>query len=237
MPDGAPEQTAPDRSDRFDGADQDDWADQDAGGVTGPAGGLGTDHTTVAVLLRHNADAVLAALDRSAPRAGSPLTALLAARTVAEVIEDATRLLVDDARAAGHTWTEIGQVLRTTRQAAHQRFSGAAEPGTSSYAPLERRAGQIVAQMRDGDWSGVVADWDATMRERLTVEGLAGVWRQLAGNTGALEAIGRPSAVRKGPFVIVDVPLAFEHGPMKARVTFNRDRTVAGLFILLPDAG
>jgi len=28
----------------------------------------------------------------------------------------------------------------------------------------------------------------------------------------------------------------FEHGPMKARVTFDRDDSVAGLFILLPDA-
>lgn len=212
MPDGAPEQT---------GA-----ADRDA------------DHEAVALLLRHNAGAVVTALRSSAEASGSVLAALLAARTVAEVIEDATRLLVDDARAAGHTWTEIGQVLRTTRQAAHQRFSGTTEQsGTTPFATQERRAGQIVAQMRDGDWAGVVADWDATMRQKLTPDGLADVWRQLGANTGPLRAVGRPSAVRRGPFVIVDVPLAFEHGPMQARITFNRDGTVGGLFIQLPDAG
>jgi hypothetical protein len=35
-----------------------------------------------------------------------------------------------------------------------------------------------------------------------------------------LEGIGRPSVTRKGPYRIADVSLVFEHGPMKARVTF-----------------
>jgi hypothetical protein len=61
------------------------------------------------------------------------------------------------------------------------------------------------------------------------------VWQQVLSKAGALQAIGRPSVARRGPFRIADVPLVFEHGPMKARVTFDRDSSVAGLFILLPD--
>lgn len=79
-------------------------------------------------------------------------------------------------------------------------------------------------------------DWDETMRRKLPVEQLSDVWQQVVSKAGALQAIGRPSVVRKGPFHIADVPLVFEHGPMKARVTFDRDDCVAGLFILLPDA-
>ncbi len=73
------------------------------------------------------------------------------------------------------------------------------------------------------------------MRTKLPVEQVAELWQQLSRSAGALQAIGRPSIAHKGPFRIADVPLVFEHGPMKACVTFNRDNSVAGLFILLPD--
>ncbi|MGI8903515.1 MAG: DUF3887 domain-containing protein [Solirubrobacteraceae bacterium] len=107
---------------------------------------------------------------------------------------------------------------------------------STEFAPLAQRSTEIIEQIRDRDWDHVTADWDETMRSKLPVEQLAEVWQQVVSKAGALQAIGRPSVVRKGPFRIADVPLAFEHGPMKARITFDRDSSVAGLFILLPDA-
>jgi hypothetical protein len=47
-------------------------------------------------------------------------------RLAAQHIADAERMLrsaVDDARHAGATWQQIGDVLGTTRQAAHERFT------------------------------------------------------------------------------------------------------------------
>jgi len=48
-------------------------------------------------------------------------------------------------------------------------------------------------------------------------------------------AIGRPSIVGRGPYRVCDVPIVFEHGPMRARVSFNRAGSVNGLFITLPE--
>lgn len=194
-------------------------------------------HDTLAQLLHDNAEVVLQALARAPDEPRFPLSALIAARTMAEVIDDVTRVLVQEARRAGHTWQEIGQVLRITRQAAQQRFGGTSmDDASTELAPLAQRSIEIIEQIRDRDWDRVAADWDQTMRTKLPIEQLAEVWQQLSRNAGALQAIGRPSIVRKGPYRIADVPLVFEHGPMKARVTFNHDNSVAGLFILLPDA-
>lgn len=64
------------------------------------------------------------------PAAGSPLDALAAARELSSVTDMALRAAVDQARAAGQSWSKIGDVLGTTRQAAFQRFGRPADPGT-----------------------------------------------------------------------------------------------------------
>ena len=168
----------------------------------------------------------------------SMISALLAARTVAEAIEDATRLLVSEARRVGHTWQEIGELLAISRQAAHQRFGASAgKPGPADAEPsLARRAVELVGQLGELDWEAVSADWDATMRAALPLPELAAVWDRVLSSAGELEAVGRPVITRRGPYRIVDVPLVFKHGPLKARITFNHDSSIAGLFILLPDA-
>lgn len=51
------------------------------------------------------------------------LTAVGAARTMVQLADDVLRALIEDARRDGHSWSEIGEVLGTTRQAAFQRFS------------------------------------------------------------------------------------------------------------------
>lgn len=191
----------------------------------------------LARLLVDNTEAVMHGLRPAEPRGQSVMPALVAARTAADVIDKATHVLVRDARGAGHTWEEIGQMLGISRRAAKRHFA-AAESDTQGnrFLSLERRATEVVEQIRDGEWDAVVVDWDETMRAKLPTERLAEVWQQVSGQSGALQALGRPSIRRRGPYRIADVPLAFEHGPMKARVTFNHDNSIGGLFILLPDA-
>ncbi len=52
----------------------------------------------------------------------SPLDVVKAARQLSAAAAAAMQAAVDRARAAGHSWREIGDVLDTTRQAAFQRF-------------------------------------------------------------------------------------------------------------------
>ena len=49
---------------------------------------------------------------------------LAAARAVREAAEALEQALVDESRAAGATWSEIGAAYGMTKQAAQQRFRG-----------------------------------------------------------------------------------------------------------------
>jgi hypothetical protein len=190
---------------------------------------------TLAALLEHNVEVVVSRLRAEGTASGSPLTALVAARTAAEVIDEVTLVLVGDARSDGHTWAEIGRLLRISRQAAQQRFTEAADGAPAGSDRLAERALQIVEQLRDHDWAGVTADWDEVMHDQLGADDLRKVWTRLRRNAGPLVAVGRPSVVPQGVHRIVDVPLAFKRAPMRARVTFNLDDSVAGLLLMTPD--
>jgi hypothetical protein len=184
----------------------------------------------LAVLLERNLEPVLATLRG----AGSPLAGLSAAITLGDAVEETIQTFVSDARNAGHTWHEIGELLAISRQAAQQRFGRAPDGGDPEEARLGKRAVEIVQQLARHDWTSATGDWDQTMRAKLPLSELATTWEQIIANTGPLTASGRPSISRKGPFLVCEVPLVFEHGPMRARISFNRSGEVSGLFITLP---
>jgi hypothetical protein len=187
----------------------------------------------LAQILRQNVSVVSATISGDTD-ATPPMTALLSARMAADAIEQATSVLVAQSRRAGRTWQEIGELLSITRQAAQQRFNeGTSDP---QHAALASRAAEVVSQINAGAWAEVTADWDEVMRTKLSVDQLAETWQQIVLNTGPLQTIGQSSVTQKGPYRIVDLPLLFMHGPMKARVAFNHDQKISGLFVLLPDA-
>jgi hypothetical protein len=68
---------------------------------------------------------------------------------------------VDRARAAGHSWKRIGDVLGTTRQAAFQRFGRPVDPRTGEPmtravpAGLTERALAIFVAQAEGRWEDV----------------------------------------------------------------------------------
>ncbi len=53
-----------------------------------------------------------------------PLDGLCESAGLARAVDKLQRQLVRQARAAGQTWTEIGEALGVSRQAAWERFSG-----------------------------------------------------------------------------------------------------------------
>lgn len=170
-------------------------------------------------------------------RPGSPLEAVTAARELSATADAALQESVDRARAAGHSWREIGDVLETTRQAAFQRFGRPVDPRTGQ--PMVRqvlpgatdRAVAILWLMAQGRWDEVRRDFDATMTDRLPADDLARGWAQVVGMVGALERAGEPTAVVAGIGTVVDVPLHFEAGDRTGRVSFNPDGQITGLFI------
>jgi hypothetical protein len=171
------------------------------------------------------------------PGVGSPLAAVAAARELSAAAAAALQASVDRARAAGHSWKEIGDVLDTSRQAAFQRFGRPVDPRTGE--PMNRtvlpdaedRAAEIFGHLAAGRWEAAGADFGEHMRERVDAGRLAAGWAHTSGLIGQFERMGAPLARSDGEHTIVDIPLYFEAGDANGRATFDREGKVVGLFI------
>jgi hypothetical protein len=172
-------------------------------------------------------------------RAGSglPLEALAAARDLSAAVGEGMQQAVDRARAAGHSWREIGDVLGTTRQAAFQRFGHPVDPRTG--APMSTtitpgtvdRAVAIIASVADGRWEEARGDFNAKMSQALDATRLADAWARMASLVGGYEGMGEPFAHRVADNTVVEIPLRFEAGEATGRVVFDEDGKVAGLWL------
>lgn len=176
--------------------------------------------------------------------ATSPLEALRQALDAVRTAESRLRSAVDAAREAGHPWSEIGDVLGTTRQAAFQRFGRPIDPRTGApmnAALLPGAADAAVAlfvNLAEGNWDEVRRDFDAKVAQALPdAASVASTWAAIAGRYGRYEQrMGEPLAHQLGDYTVVDIPLRFEVGEQVGRVSFSPDGKVAGLFVLPPEA-
>ncbi|MDG4663230.1 DUF3887 domain-containing protein [Mycobacterium sp. 236(2023)] len=171
------------------------------------------------------------------------LALIRAAREVQEGSESLMAAAVDQARDAGRTWKEIGEVLGVSRQAAFQRYGKPIDPRTGEIMNTEVLPGvdelarKVIDDLAHARWADITARFDATMRDRLTEDGLAEAWAHIVGLAGAYEGHGDTDSARAGDFTTTNTPLAFEAGDFVARITFRDDQTIAGLYILNPDVG
>jgi len=171
-----------------------------------------------------------------------PLELVRAAHEIRDGAEALMAAAVQQARGAGQTWQDIGEVLGVSRQAAFQRYGKPIDPRngeviTSSPLPgAIELARAVIDDHAHGRWAEVNERFDDTMRAGLTEEGLAEAWAYLVGLAGVYERHGETDVVRAGEFTITNTPLAFEAGDFVARITFRDDQTIAGLYILNPDA-
>jgi hypothetical protein len=151
--------------------------------------------------------------------------------------QDLLRAAVDRARAGGHTWQEIGDVLGTTRQAAFQRFGRPIDPRTGEpmATALLPGAGEkalaLLSRWARAEFDRMTDDFDETMRQGLPAGELARVWAMVIGTVGAFEGLGEPVAHVAGPVTVVDVLMRFEAGQFVGRVSFDQEGAVAGLFV------
>ena len=190
-------------------------------------------HDPVAITIRDTAIRLVAELAR--PGAGSPLAAVAAARELSTATHAALQAAVDWARAAGHSWQEIGDVLGTTRQAAFQRFGHPVDLRTGT--PMSRvvppdatqRATAFLGRFVGGRWEEVLEDFDDRIRQRHDVHRLAGGWAHMIGMFGSYQSMGEVSPVQAAYDIVVDVLLRFGAGEAMLMVRFDRDGKVAGL--------
>lgn len=170
-----------------------------------------------------------------------PLELVRAAREVQARAEALIAAAVLQAREAGKTWQEIGEVLGVSRQAAFQRYGKPIDPrtggpmNTTALPIADELTTTVIDDLAHARWADVSARFDATMRDRLTDEGLAEAWAHIVGLAGAYEGHGDTDTVRAGDFTTTNTPLNFEAGDFVARLTFRDDESLAGLYILNPD--
>ncbi|MFF4500082.1 DUF3887 domain-containing protein [Streptomyces sp. NPDC001401] len=181
---------------------------------------------------------------------GSPLTApayldlVRHAQGVDDLAEQVLKLCVQQCRDAGHTWQEVGDLLGVTRQAAFQRFGKPIDPRTGE--PMDKtvrmsdaaeRARTIVTAVLEGRMDEARQSFNTQVLEAFTDEVRGNGLATVTGLVGEFEGFGEgePFVRRIGDHTVVDIPLQYEAGDMKARVAFDTDEKVAGIFILAPE--
>jgi hypothetical protein len=192
-----------------------------------------------------------AAASALADRVGRPLDdpdyldLVRVARDVRDLADVVLARCVDQSRDARHTWQEIGDLLGVTRQAAFQRFGKPIDPRTG--APMDKtismtdpggRAIEILKDVLDGRMDQARSSFNDQVRAAFTDDVRDSGLATVAGMVGALEGIdaAEPFVRRIGDHTVVDVPLRYEAGDMKARVAFDTDEKVAGLVIIPAEA-
>jgi hypothetical protein len=170
----------------------------------------------------------------------SLLDAIAFIQGAASGLGEGMQAAVQRARAAGRTWAEVGQVLGMSRQAAFQRFSRPADPRTGE--PMSRsmlpdaaaRGTALLTDLVAGRWAEVCRDFGDKVAQKLDAEGVALLWARLTGMYGQLEQMGEPVAYQAADRTLVEVQLSFEAAERTARISYDRDGRVAGLFFLPP---
>jgi hypothetical protein len=166
-------------------------------------------------------------------------------RTMADEAVQVLKLCVQQSRDAGHTWQQIGELLGVTRQAAFQRFGKPIDPRTGEpmdktvrMADATERAVEVVTQILEGRMAEARRSFDAQVSAGFTDKVRGDALATVTGLVGAFEGFGdtAPFVRRIGDHTVVDVPLRYEAGEMKARVAFDSGEKVAGLFFLPPEA-
>jgi hypothetical protein len=194
------------------------------------------DREVMAMMLTTNVQLVADVLRAEEHSPGQAMRAIAATRSLDMVVEDTLRALVDQARATGHTWAEIGDLLRVTRQAAFQRFGG--RPPTSedggTVAPVQgavEHAVPVLQAFFDGRFNDVRSSFGERMLNACSVELLADVREKVRREAGDVQALGTPAVSVRDGYTAVDIPVVLDRADGIGRVVLDADRQVAGFFV------
>jgi hypothetical protein len=202
------------------------------------------EHELLGIVLTQNAGLVAGAVGAPAGAARPPaLEALAAARSAGIVLDYIVRILVGRARAEGRSWAAVGDALHVSRQAAFQKFGGDddADEGMTeipdgALPDAAGLAGGVIADFAAARWTPMRAGFTPRMQEACSAALLTSVRATLAAELGSLLTTRRPQVTVRGRYTVVDVPLVYERGIRKGRVTLTGAGQVAGFFVLIPEA-
>jgi hypothetical protein len=193
----------------------------------------------MALMLRTHADLVASVLQGAdAVEDGSVIAAITATRGLGILVEDTLHALVQQARAEGRTWAEIGELLHVTRQAAFARFgtTGNLEILDVADIPPPEGAGDRARQMADdflaGRFDEVRANFSERLREHHSLELLNNLRARLERRYGAFQEAGTPSIIVRHGLTFADLPLALERGEVLNRTIFDVDGQVVAFGLL-----
>ncbi|MFZ1992754.1 MAG: DUF3887 domain-containing protein [Solirubrobacteraceae bacterium] len=195
------------------------------------------DREVMAMMLTTNVQLVAQVLHADEDASGQVMRAIAATRSLAMIVEDTLHALVDQARAGGHTWAEIGGVLRVSRQAAFQRFGAGHDPSPEDgmmATPVDgavERAVPVLEAFLDGRFDDARSTFDKRMRTACSVELLTDVREKVRAAGGEVQAIGTPAVSVRDSYTIVDIPVALETADGAGRVVLDADLQVAGFFV------
>ena len=191
----------------------------------------------MALMLSTNVELVADVLRAEEQSEGQVLRAIAATRSLHTLVEETLRGLVEQARAAGHTWAEIGELLHVSRQAAFQRFGG----GPRSTAvdgelatPVDgaaERAVPVLEAFLDGRFEDTRASFGERMLQAVSLELLADVREKVRREAGEVQALGTPRVSVRDGYTVVDIPVALQRADGIGRVVLDADCQVAGFLV------
>lgn len=165
------------------------------------------------------------------------MRAIAATRSLDALVEEILRELVEQARAAGHTWAEIGELLHVSRQAAFQRFGGGPRTTFEDGAvatPVDgaiEHAIPVLEAFLDGRFEDARARFAMRMLEAVSLELLADVREKVRREAGEVLALGTPRVSVRDGYTVVDIPVTLERADGIGRVVIDADRQVAGFLV------
>lgn len=195
------------------------------------------------MMLATNAQLVADVLRADEESEGRVMRAIAATRSLESIVGETLRALVQQARADGHTWAEIGELLHVSRQAAFQRFGPAAHAGDGTEAvatPVDgaiEHALPVLEAFLDERFEDVQATFGERMEKAVSLELLADVRERVRRHAGEVQALGTPVVSVRDGYTIVDVPVSLERGDGVARIVLDGDRRVAGFLVRPAEAG
>ncbi len=106
------------------------------------------------------------------------------------------------------------------------------ESGVEVNAPIEILAKDLVSALASGDFNKAVENFDGTMKNALPAEKLKDVWNSLIARFGPfVEQAGTRREKIMG-YDVIFVTCKFERGVLDAKVVFNGNKQIAGLFFV-----
>jgi len=109
------------------------------------------------------------------------------------------------------------------------------EKSTAPPKDLTELALALVNSMVAGDFKGVVSGFTSEMKEGLPAEKLADTWASVISANGPFRQLGGVRAEEVGGFKCIFVKCEFRLGKLDAKAVFDKDKKIAGLWLVKPD--